>query len=236
MLVLPRMPVSALQTWLRVQALVWLPACAALPWIAGDRWWAPWWAAGMGGSYLALVRILRTGSRPADAVTIARFVGLLLLVVEGAGRFDPGLWAIAVVVVLLDLVDGAVARRFGGSPQGAVFDMETDQFAVLTLAAIVVAAGGGAHVLILPAMRYVFVLAMWLVGAPAHDPKPVDGDNRRGKLVCAAVMVALLIAAWPGLHGVVRDVATALACGLLAWSFSADARFLVAHRLARRSP
>jgi len=222
------MPVTALQVWLRGQAFAWLASCLALPWIVGAGWWPPAHAALLGLSYVILVKILRAGRSLADVVTIARFTMLVMLVVEGAPAFGKEWWGVAVAAVLLDLVDGAVARRFGGSPEGAILDMETDQFTVLVLASLVVWHGGGAHVLVLPALRYAFVLAMWAVGAPAHDPKPVNGDNRRGKRICAAVMVALLVALWPGVNATVRDVTTAVAVLLLGWSFTADARFLVA--------
>ena len=227
MLVFAAMSVSALQVWLRVQAVAWLPLCIAMPWIVHEAWWGASWAAVMGVSYLALVKILRAGRAAADLVTIARFVLLLLLIVEGAATFGVELWAVAVTASLLDLVDGAVARRSGGSPEGAVLDMETDQFAVLAFASLVVGHGGGVHVLVLPALRYGFVLARWCAGAPAHDPRPT-GDNRRGRFVCAAVMVALLVALVPGMPALLRDGATLVAVLLLVWSFSAHAKFLVA--------
>lgn len=228
MLVFAPMPVTALTVWLRVQALTWLPGCIALPWLVPAAWWAPLQAILLAASYLALVKILRTGRSAADVVTIARFVMIVMLVVEGAASFGLQWWGVAVAAVLLDLVDGAVARRYGGSAEGAILDMETDQFTVLALSSLIVRHGGGPHVLVLPAMRYAFVLAMWWAGAPAHDPKPVDGDNRRGKRICALVMVLLLVALLPGVPPMVRDGGVLVAVLLLAWSFAADAKFLVA--------
>ncbi|HEU4419671.1 MAG TPA: hypothetical protein VFT55_12090, partial [Planctomycetota bacterium] len=75
----------------------------------------------------------------------------------------------------------------------------------------------------------------WWLGIPAHEPKPVNGDNRRGRAVCAAVMIALLIALCPATGPVLRDVVTGIAVLLLAWSFLADARFLLAHRARARA-
>ena len=157
------------------------------------------------------------------------------LVGAGAGQLGVAVWTAAVAVVLLDLVDGALARQFGGSPGGAVLDMEADQLTTLGLAALVVSIGGKAHVLLLPAMRPAFVLAAWWLRIPAHDPKPVNGDNRRGRRVCAAVMTALLIALCPATGPVLRDVVTGIAVLLLAWSFLGDARFLLAHRARARA-
>jgi phosphatidylglycerophosphate synthase len=160
---------------------------------------------------------------------------LLVVIGTGAGQVAFLIWAAAVGVVLLDLVDGALARRFGGSPGGAVLDMEADQLTTLGLAALVLSIGGKAHVLLLPAMRPAFVLAAWWLRIPAHEPKPVNGDNRRGRRVSAAVMIALLIALCPATGPVVRDVVTAIAVLLLAWSFLGDARFLLAHRNGARA-
>ncbi|HEU4420083.1 MAG TPA: CDP-alcohol phosphatidyltransferase family protein [Planctomycetota bacterium] len=231
------MPVAALQTWLRVQAAVWLPALVVLG-VCGAAGPVPGWAhallAGIAVSFASLAWILRAGNL-ADLVTMARVA--LLLVVIGLGAGQPGfaVWTAAVAVVLLDLVDGALARRFGASPGGAVLDMEADQLATLGLAALVFSIGGKAWVLLLPAMRPAFVLAAWWLGIPAHEPKPVNGDNRRGRAVCAAVMIALLIALCPATGPFVRDVVTGIAVLLLAWSFLADARFLLAHRARARA-
>jgi len=230
------MPIAALQIWLRVQAVWWSVWLALTAWAgAGERplAWAVVQVLAMALSYAVLVGILRAGRRAADVVTIGRCLALLGLIWLAAIGWPWSFW-LAVAVVLLDLVDGAVARRFGGSPQGAVLDMETDQLTVLGLAGLVVAGGGGVHVLVLPALRYAFVLAMWWAGAPAHDPKPVDGDNRRGRLICACVMVALLVALWPPLPRAFADASTAVAVLLLLWSFSGDAKFLLAHRRAAR--
>ena len=229
------MPTAALQVWLRAQALLWLPGIVACGWLgAAGRpgGWTEAWILAMASSVATLAWILRAPRRAADLVTRGRFAGLLWVVGSGAAGVDTVVWLGAVAVVSLDLVDGAVARRWGGSPEGAILDMETDQLTVLGLSSLIVGGGGGVHVLALPALRYVFVLAMWCVGAPAHDPKPVNGDNRRGRLVCALVMVALLAALWPASGPGLRDAVTAFAVLLLGWSFSGDARFLIAHRRA----
>ncbi len=227
------MVVSVLQLWLRVQAVLWGAWCVVAA-IEASFARPSWIALAMGASYAVLVGILRAGRRVADIATILRFV--LLLVALAAGQAAPELrwWAVFLVAVCLDLVDGALARRFGGSAEGAILDMESDQFTVLALSMVVVAQGGAPHVLVLPGLRYVFVLAMWWLSVPAHEPKPVNGDNRRGRRVCAAVMIALLAATCPGVPPLLRDGATLAASGLLAWSFSGDARHLVAHRRGAR--
>lgn len=229
------MPVTALHVWLRTQSIVWLLVCG---WLLAS---APPYgstsglllASGVVLSFTLLVGLLRAGRRIADAATIARLLALALLVANAGPTATLGWWCGAVAVVLADLLDGALARRFGGSEAGAVLDMEADQLVVFGLAATLVIRGGGAHVLALPALRWTFVLASWWLGIPAHEPKPVDGDNRRGRMVCAAVMVALLLALAPGVPRAAGDVVTAVAVLLLGWSFSGDARHLVARRRTR---
>lgn len=230
------MPIVPLQSWLRLQAVLWLPVLTAIALDPGasPRWRAPIVLAVL-VAYAALLAILSAGRRIADVITCVRLLGVANVLYHGALAFPVWAWLAALGVVLLDLADGAIARRFGPTPQGAVLDMETDQFTVMALAMLVVWHGGAPHVLILPGLRYVFVLAMWWVGAPAHDPKPVDGDNRRGRLICAAVVVALLVALWPDVVGLPRDLVTAVAVALLAYSFTGDALFLVRHRRAVRS-
>jgi phosphatidylglycerophosphate synthase len=227
--------VTALSTWLRLQSLLWLPCCAWLA-IGPERANAAapgWLAVGIGLSFATLLPLLRAPRTAADLVTIGRLLGLVVLLGTMPSASPWPWWAGAVAVVLADLLDGAVARRCGSSEAGASLDMEADQFVVFGLAAAIVFGGGGVHVLLLPAMRWAFVLAAVWLRVPAHQPKPVDGDNRRGRRVCAAVLTAQLLALLPGLPPAVADAATAIAVLLLAWSFTGDARHLLAHR--RRS-
>lgn len=57
--------------------------------------------------------------------------------------------------VLLDWLDGPIARRLGTSPAGAVFDLESDSWLTLAAGAAACAWGGlPAHCLAAPAVRY----------------------------------------------------------------------------------
>lgn len=228
-------PVHALTRWLRGQALLGLGsvvlvafapvrAVHLMPWIVG----------GIAASWVWLWLLLAARPTAANLATAARLAGLCLLLASGpASPMPTWPWFLAAVaVVVADLVDGALARRRGGSAGGAVLDMETDQFTVFGLAVAVVSIGGGRWVLVLPALRWWFVLAMTVVGRPAHDPKPKNGDNRRGRRICAAVMVALLLALCPIVPRALGDTATAVAVVLLVWSFAADARWLLTRRVA----
>lgn len=227
------MQVDGLRTWARVQAAAWLPALGLLGW--RPEFLTPTaWVAGLqvaiGGSFVALLVVLRAWRTAADGLTVLRVAGLVVLL--GLHATDPGwpTWAGLLSCVLLDLVDGVAARRFGGSPAGAVLDMEADQLTVVSLSGLVVLGGGGVHVLVLPALRYTFVLVAEWWQIPANEPRPVNGDNRRGRTICAMIMVALLAALCPLVPRSIGDAATAVAVVLLLWSFVADARFLLAHR------
>lgn len=228
--------VAAMQTWLRVQSLLWLPI---LIWLAASSDApappAAWLAAAIVVSFAALVVLLRGLRTVADFATIGRIAALVAWVALVRVPADPLGWTLAAAITAADLADGALARRLGGTPEGAVLDMEADQFTVLGLSVLLVAGGGGAHALLLPAMRYVFVLAAWWLRVPAHEPKPVAGDNRRGRTVCACVFVALLVALLPGVPPRLADLTTGVAVVLLAWSFAGDARFLWSRRRGARA-
>jgi phosphatidylglycerophosphate synthase len=236
------MPLAALNRWLVAQAALWsllLLAAAGMN-VAGEL---PAWSLGtvaalMLVSFATLWRILGSGGRPADLVTLARFLGLVTaLGLVAAGRpVDVWLWLLLVAVVAADLLDGWFARRFGGSEGGAVLDMETDQFATLGLAVLAACcAGSGTWTLLLPGFRYAYVAGLGLAGLPAHDPKPREGDNRRGRLICATVLVLLLAGLCPIVPSILAQVCTALAVLLLAYSFSSDFAFLWRRRGDARS-
>lgn len=230
------MTTRPLATWLRVQAAVWSPVLlvlAARPALATGALRTAI-AVLVGLCFLPLFVRLRAGRTLADWVTAGRLLGLAMIVGVADVPWSMASWVGACAVVAADLLDGFVARQCGGSAHGAQLDMETDQFVVLGLAVAAVGRGGGAHVLLLPALRYAFVLAAWGLRIDATDPKPVAGDNRRGRLVCAGVMVLLLVALHPQIPVAIADAATAVAALLLAWSFAGDARFLLAQRRQRR--
>lgn len=169
----------------------------------------------------------RYGTRvlgPADRVTLARAVlvgGVTALVAAGAGHGVP-LTALASVALVLDAVDGKVARRTGtASALGARFDMEVDAFLILVLS-VRLASDLGLWVLAIGAMRYLFVAAAWaapwLRGAlpPSFARKTV-----------AALQGIVLVAACSGLlPRPVAGLITALALASLTWSFGRDIRWL----------
>jgi phosphatidylglycerophosphate synthase len=186
-------------------------------WLAGTAYTLGLWALLAAAARRALVTTLA----PADLVTLVRAVLVgcaTALVADGlwnGGASVAPLVVVAAVALVLDAVDGQVARRTGtASALGARFDMEVDAFLLLVLS-VHVAAGAGPWVLAIGAMRYAFVAASWT--APwLRAPLP---PRHSAKAVAALQGIVLLVAtadvAPPPLA--VTLLATALA--LLGWSF-----------------
>jgi phosphatidylglycerophosphate synthase len=126
------------------------------------------------------------------------------------------------VALLLDGVDGKVARRTGTSTAlGARFDMEVDAFLILVLS-VYVSTQLGPWVLLIGGMRYAFVaaarLAPWL-----NAPLPPSFAR---KTVAAVQGIALLLAGAELLPHLANLAIVALALGSLLWSFGRDVRWL----------
>ncbi|MFI0715851.1 CDP-alcohol phosphatidyltransferase family protein [Streptomyces inhibens] len=164
---------------------------------------------------------------PANRVTLARATlvgGVTALVADSFDRQAPvaALIALATVALILDAVDGQVARRTGtATPLGARFDMEVDAFLILVLC-VYVAMPLGAWVLSIGLMRYAFVAASWalpwLRGALPHS---------MARKTVAALQGIVLVVAGAGI--VPRASAAALvavALALLVWSFGRDIAWL----------
>ena len=134
--------------------------------------------------------------------------------------------AIAIVAVVLDGVDGWIARRTGSSSAfGERFDMETDAALILALAILAWRYGkAGPWILGAGLLRYLFVASGWLWPWMARPLAP----TLRGRLICVVQIAALIIALAPI---IVPPASTAVAAlGLIALSYS----FLVdTLRLAR---
>lgn len=174
----------------------------------------------------ALVRSGTGGPGPAGAVTLTRAVlacGVAALTADAlAGNAHrPALVALAALALVLDAVDGRVARRTGtATALGARFDMEADAFLIAVLS-VAVAPLLGAWVLAIGLMRYAYVAAGWAVPWLRRDVPP----RRSARAVAAAQGIVLAVAAADLLPRPVATAAVAAALLALAWSFSCDLRW-----------
>jgi phosphatidylglycerophosphate synthase len=185
------------------------------------------WVAGVGcgaGLAVLLARALARHGQvrlgPADRVTLARAVlacGVAALTVDSFGGQAAVaiLVALSTVALVLDGVDGRVARRTDtASAFGARFDMEVDAFLILVLS-VYAARETGWWVLAIGLARYVFVAAgrvlPWLRGSLP--------PRQWARVVAAIEGVALTVASAGILPDAVTTVMLLVALGLLAESF-----------------
>jgi phosphatidylglycerophosphate synthase len=170
---------------------------------------------------------------PADLVTLTRATlacGVAALVVDSylAQPAAIALVALAVVALVLDAVDGWVARRTRTSSRfGTRFDGEVDAFLILVLS-VYVAGSVGWWVLVIGAMRYVFALAGW--GLPWLRAQLPPRYWR--KVVAATQGIVLAFAAADVAPDWLTHGALLAALVLLSESFGRDVWWLWRHRSA----
>ncbi|GHJ49270.1 hypothetical protein Cs7R123_66120 [Catellatospora sp. TT07R-123] len=171
---------------------------------------------------------------PADLVTLTRAVlvgGVTALTAESYARpLDVApLVAVTVVALVLDAVDGLVARGTGTATEfGARFDMETDAWLIAVLS-VYAAPGYGAWVLCIGAMRYAYVAASWVLPWLRGQLFP-----RYWRKVVAAVQgIVLAVAAADVLPRALVLLALLGALALLTESFGRDVVWLWLRRPAR---
>lgn len=175
---------------------------------------------------------------PADRVTLLRAVlASVLWVLILLATFDQlperSWWLVAVAVptLLLDAVDGAVARRTStANAAGARFDMELDAGVVLVLS-VGASLTLGPWVLIIGALRYLYAvagrLAPWL-----EIPLPRSQFRR---VVAGIQGAALTVALAPWVPEPLAAALLAVALGLLLVSFGGQAVAARARRPRRRA-
>ncbi|AJC52693.1 CDP-alcohol phosphatidyltransferase family protein [Streptomyces sp. 769] len=194
----------------------------AVGWLAGTAAAVTVWA--------VLIRALRRSGAlslgPADRVTVARATligGVLALVADSGPHSAPlALVALSVPALVLDAVDGKVARRTEtASAVGARFDMEIDALLILVLS-VFVSTFYGVWVLAIGAMRYAFAaLALTLPWMQAPLP-----PSFARKAVAAAQGIALVLAASTLLPNPFGAAVVGLSLALLVWSFGRDTIWL----------
>jgi phosphatidylglycerophosphate synthase len=195
------------------------------------------WVVGLGCG-LALVLVLVRGTvalGPADVVTLSRAVlACLLAALVAESLTDPWpvavLFAVSVTALVLDAVDGQVARRTRTSSSfGARFDGEADAFLILVLS-VAVATSYGAWVLAIGLARYAFLVAGLLIPRLRGRLPP-----RYWRKVVAATQGIVLTGALAGVTPrPVTYAALVVALVLLAESFGRDVVWLCQHDAPRR--
>jgi phosphatidylglycerophosphate synthase len=161
----------------------------------------------------------------ANQVTLLR-AGLVCLaggaLLAGGPTASPGwsLAALAATALSLDAVDGLLARRLGDASRfGARFDLEVDAFLILVLALLVWQAGKvGPWVLAIGLLRYLFVVAGWLLPWLRRPLPP----SRRRQAVCVQQGVTLVLCLLPPVGTLLASLAAGLALAALLASFAAD--------------
>jgi phosphatidylglycerophosphate synthase len=165
---------------------------------------------------------------PANQMTLAR--AALVALVAGlvsepavAPIAAAAVW-IAVVVELLDGVDGWLARRSSlASAFGARFDMEVDALLIMALAILAWQHGkAGSWVLLSGLLRYAFVAAGWLL---PWVSRPLPASRRR-QTICVVQIVGLCAAVSPIVPPGASATVAAVSLAALAASFLLDVVWL----------
>lgn len=197
------------------------------------------YAAGGGVVAFHARRLSGTTFGLANMVTLTRlviactFTAHAAALMSGASRshtFTTAIVALGLVALVLDGVDGWLARRLGtATPFGARFDMEVDAYFILVLSVIAWASGkAGAWVMTIGAARYVYVAAGAWWPALARPLFP----SQRRKTIAVVQMSVLTLLLVPE---IVAPLSAALAAGalmMLLYSFAADIRWQIGTALA----
>ncbi|MEP7194705.1 MAG: CDP-alcohol phosphatidyltransferase family protein [Actinomycetota bacterium] len=216
-----------------------LAALAGTVGLSGAGWVAGI-AAGVITNALLTRGLVRYGADrlgPADWVTLARATlagGVAALIADLSGRPAPVtmLVALTVVALLLDAVDGWVARRTGTeSTLGGIFDGEVDAFLILVLS-VYVARSAGAWVLTIGAARYAFLAAGWLLPWMRRTLPP----RYWRKVVAATAGVTLTLAVPDVLPRFLTNAVLTLSLALLAESFGRDVAWLWSRQRVGHGP
>lgn len=178
--------------------------------------------------FMATRQTALAGFGAANRVTLSR-VALMALVAAALGEVPDdilswGIIGVTTTALILDGIDGRIARRTGSSSTfGARFDMETDAALILVLSILcwqfdkagpwILAAGG---------MRYAFVLAVRLLPW-MNAPLP---PSRRRQTVCILQSAGLLGVISPVFPWPASAVLAGATLIMLAASFGLDIRWL----------
>jgi phosphatidylglycerophosphate synthase len=168
---------------------------------------------------------------PADRITLTRAtlvcaVAALVVDPRAGAAVTPAVAVLASIALVLDGVDGWVARHTGTtSGLGARFDMEVDAFLILVLS-VAASRTWGAWVLLIGAARY----ALWAAELVVPWLRAAVPFRYWRKVVAAIQGVVLTVAVSEVAPPVLTVAALAVALALLTESFGRDVWWLRTHR------
>ena len=182
-------------------------------------------------SHYAPVTASRCGLNTANQITLFRttlILPLAGLVLNVKYLNNEAYWVIICIAILgmiLDGVDGAIARRTGNvTAFGARFDMELDAFLLLILSLLVWRSSQtGIWIILIGIIRYLFVIAGY-IWPQLQGELPA---NQRAKIICVVQGIILLFCLGPITPSGVASTVAAMALALLMYSFWIDIRWLL---------
>jgi phosphatidylglycerophosphate synthase len=172
----------------------------------------------------AMADLQSAGMGAANRVTLTRAMltcSLAALTAESFVGSPPvkTLVTLSVIALVLDAVDGFVARRTHTTSRfGARFDMEVDAFLILVLSVHVAHMTAG-WVLAIGLARYVFMAARWALPRLRGSAPP----RRWCKVVAAVQGIVLTVAVADVLPLGAEELALAIALAMLTESFGREA-------------
>jgi len=185
----------------------------------------------LGVALLLLLATRHLSSRTfgaANRVTLTR--GALVLLLAALIGEAPMPWLVSTlvtVVLMLDGVDGRLARKHGtASDFGARFDMETDAVFLLVLCMLVWQYDkAGVWILLAGLMRYLFIAASVLL---RFLRRPLPPKRRRqAAFVTQAIVLGVCVA--PVVPSPYSDALAFIGLAFLSWSFAVDVYYLATH-------
>jgi arabinofuranosyltransferase len=163
--------------------------------------------------------------RWADRVTASRVLLGILLYAAYAFEPRPAWWkvGVALLIITLDGVDGRLARRFGPTERGGVFDMESDAFFLITMCGVASAhLGVTPWVFVVGALRPLYVCAWAVLKHFVSPPSPNRKGPRRARTVHVAVVFALIVALAPLVPLGAKNAVVGVAVALICYSYAID--------------
>lgn len=209
-------PAAFLTRWSQAHSVLVVLAALLAAW-AGFPPLLGWVA---GGSFVMLIALSRGTWTPegqfgsANLVTSVR-LAMTLGLLFAHQHLDNGVVAVsAVAILVLDGLDGWLARRFGrASAFGARYDVEVDALFVMALSGLLLARGvAGAWVLAAGLLRYIYILGMVIIPSPIEAPRTLFGRLCYVLVLVCFVLSLLVPPAW-------SSAVAALGTGALCVSF-----------------